>query len=57
MNDPNLKTKKDTFSVGDENEGTILLNNKILLIPKFDVIEEMEKLFKIKMQIPLIKNE
>lgn len=56
MNDPKSKTKKDKVSVGDESGGTIFLNDTILLVPKFDVIEEMEKLFKIKVQIPIIKN-
>ncbi|MBF8455568.1 OmpA family protein [Kaistella sp. G5-32] len=56
MNDTKSKTKKDNISIGDESGGTVFLNDTILLVPKFDVIEEMEKLFKIKVQIPIIKN-
>lgn len=56
VNDPKYKTKKDNISIAYESGGTVLLNDTILLVPKFDVIEEMEKLFKIKVQIPVIKN-
>lgn len=56
VNDPKYKTKKDNISIAHESGGTVLLNDIILLVPKFDVIEEMEKLFKIKVQIPVIKN-